>query len=58
MPEAIRKCIARYISALKGTAPLAAEMEPLEPLSRQEPAPLKSLEVTISKQATDRSKEE
>lgn len=41
-PEAIGKGITSYISALKDTASLAAKKEPLEPLSRREPAPLKS----------------
>ena len=58
MPETIGNGIASYISALKDTVPLAAQKEPIEPLSRQKPAPLKSLEVTISKQARDRSREE
>ena len=58
MPEAIGKGIALYISALKDTAPLAAQKAPTELLSRQKPAPLKSLEVAISKQAMARSREE
>ena len=47
MPEAIGKGIASYISALKDTAPLAAKKETLEPISRREPAPLKSDYITI-----------
>ena len=58
MPETIGKDIALYISALKDTAPLAAQKEPIEPLSHQEPTPLKSLEVTIRKQAMACSREE
>ena len=58
MPETIGKDIALYIAALNDTAPLAAQKEPIKPLSHQKPAPLKSLEVTISKQARDRSREE
>ena len=58
MPETIGKGITLYISALKDTAPLAAQKKPIEPLSRQKPAPLKSLEVAISKKARYRSREE
>ena len=57
MPEAIAKGISLYILALKNTAPLAAKKEPLEPQSCREPVPLKSVDITISKEAMDRSRE-
>ena len=54
MPEAIGKGIASYISALKPVAPEPANREPLEPISRREPGPSKSVEVTISQEAMNR----
>ena len=56
MPEAIGKGIASYISALKPAAPETANREPLEPISRREPGPSKSVEVTISQEAMNRKK--
>ena len=56
MPEAIGKGIASYISALKPAAPEPANREPLEPISRREPGPSKSVEVTISQEAMNRRK--
>ena len=58
MPEALGKGIASYISAMKDTAPLAAQKEPAETMSRREPAPLKNVDIKISKEAMDRSREE
>ena len=57
MPEAVAKGISLYILALKNTAPLAAKKEPLEPQSCRESAPLKSVDITISKEAMDHSRE-
>ena len=56
MPEAIGKGIASYISALKPAAPEPANRKPLEPISRREPGPSKSVEVTISQEAMNRRK--
>ena len=56
MPESIGKGIASYISALKPAAPEPANREPLEPISRREPGPSKSVEVTISQEAMNRRK--
>ena len=56
MPEAVGKGIS-YISALKDTTSVAAKKEPVEPISRQKLASLKSVEVTISKAATGRSQQ-
>lgn len=58
MPEAIGKVIASYITTLKYIAPLTAKTEPLERLSRREPAALKSVEVSTSKEAMDCNREE
>lgn len=51
MPEALGKGIASHISALKDTAPLAAKKQALEPISRWEPAPLKTVDIKISKRS-------
>ena len=56
MPEAIGKGIASYISALKPAASEPVNREPVEPISRREPAPSKSVEVTISQEAMNRRK--
>ena len=58
MPEAIGKGIASYISALKPAAPEPANREPLEPISRREPGPTRSVEISISQEAIDRRKNE
>ena len=56
MPEAIGKGIASYISALKLAASEPVNREPVEPISRREPGPSKSVEVTISQEAMNRRK--
>ena len=56
MPEAIGKGIASYISALKPAASEPVNREPVEPISRREPGPSKSVEVTISQEAMIRRK--
>ena len=56
MPEAIGKGIASYISVLKPAAPEPVNREPVEPISRREPGPSKSVEVTISQDAMNRRK--
>ena len=58
MPEAIGKGIASYISVLKPAAPEPVNREPVEPISRREPGPSKSVEVTISQDAMNRRKAE
>ena len=58
MPEAIGKDIASYISALRDTAPVPAETEPVEPVSRREPAPSKIVAVSISKEALYHSRDQ
>ena len=54
MPEAIGKGIASYISALKPAVPEPVNREPVEPISRREPGPSKSVEVSISQEAMNR----
>ena len=56
MPEAIGKGIASYISTLKPAASEPVNREPVEPISRREPGPSKSVEVTISQEAMNRRK--
>ena len=56
MPEAIGKGIASYISTLKPPASEPLNREPVEPISRREPGPSKSVEVTISQEAMNRRK--
>ena len=51
MPEAIGKGIASYISTLKPPASEPVNREPVEPISRREPGPSKSVEITISQEA-------
>ena len=58
MPEAIGKSIASYISASKPSAPESVNRELIEPISRREPGPSKSVEVTISQEALERRKNE
>ena len=58
MPEAIGKGIASYISALKPAVPEPVIREPVEPISRREPGPSKSVEVTITQEALDRRENE
>ena len=54
MPEAIGKNIASYISTLKPAALESVNREPVEPISRREPGPTRSVEVSISQEALDR----
>ena len=58
MPEAIGKGIASYISTLKPPASEPVNREPVEPISRREPGPTRSVEVSISQEALDRRKGE
>ena len=58
MPEAIGKGIASYISALKPAAPEPVNREPVETISRREPSPTRSVEISISQEAMDRAKSE
>ena len=58
VPEPIGKNIASYISALKTSVAEPVGREPVEPISRREPGPSKSVEVTISQEALDRRKSE
>ena len=58
MPEAIGKGIASYISSLKPVAQEPANRETVEPISRREPGPSKSVEISISQEALDRRKNE
>ena len=58
MPEAIGKGIASYISSLKPVAQEPANRETVEPISRREPGPSKSVEISISQEAIDRRKNE
>ena len=57
MPEAIGKSIASYISASKPSEE-SVNRELVEPISRREPGPSKSVEVTISQEALERRKNE
>ena len=58
MPEAIGKGIASYISSLKTAVQEPANRQPVEPISRREPGPSKSVEISISQEALDRRKNE
>ena len=52
MPDAIGK----GTSSVKAVAPEPANREPVEPISRREPGPSKSVEVKISQEAINRRK--
>ena len=56
MSEAIGKGVASYLSAFKAVMPEAANKEPIEPISRREPGPSRSVEISISQEAMDRRK--
>ena len=56
MPEAIGQGIASYLSAFKAVMPEATNKEPIEPISRREPGPSRSVEISISQEAMDRRK--
>ncbi len=56
MPEAIGKGVASYISAVKPVAEEPVNREIVELISRREPRPSKSVEVTISNEAINRRK--
>ena len=58
MPEAISKGIVSYLSSLKPAAQEPADREPVELISRREPGPSKSVEISISQEALDRRKNE
>ena len=54
MPEAIGKGIASYISSIKAAASEPVNRESIEPISRREPGPTRSVEISISQEAMDR----
>ena len=58
MSEAIGKGVASYLSAFKAVMPEAANKEPIEPISRREPGPSRSVEISISQEALDRKRGE
>ena len=58
MPEAIGKGIASYISSVKAVASELANREPIEPISRREPGPTRSVEISISQETINRRKSE
>ena len=58
MPEAVGKGIASYISSIKAAASQPVNREPVEPISRREPDPTRSVEISISQKAMDRRKSE
>ena len=58
MPEAVGKGVASYLSALIPAAPEPVNRAPIEPISRREPGPSRSVEVSISQEAMDRRKGE
>ena len=58
MPEAIGKGIASYISSIKAAASEPVNREPIEPISRREPGPTRSVEISISQEAMDRRNKE
>ena len=58
MPEAIGKGIASYISSIKAAASEPVNRGPIEPTSRREPGPTRSVEISISQEAMDRRKSE
>ena len=58
MPEAIGKNIGSYISSIKTSVSEPVNREPIEPISRREPRPTKSVEISISREALDRRKGE
>ena len=56
MPEAIGKGIASYISSIKAAISEPVNRQPIEPISRREPGPTRSVEISISKEAMNRRK--
>ena len=58
MPEAVGKGIASYISSIKAAASQPVNREPVEPISRRELDPTRSVEISISQKAMDRRKSE
>ena len=58
MTEAIGKGIASYISSLRTAVQEPANRQPVEAISRKEPGPAKSVEISISQKALDRRKNE
>ena len=58
MPEAIGKSVASYLSTVIPAAPESVNRAPIEPISRKEPGPSRSVEVSISQEAMDRRKGE
>ena len=58
MPEAIGKGIASYISSIKAATSEPVNRQPIEPISRREPGPTRSVEISISQEAMDLRKSE
>ena len=58
MPEPIGKGVASYLSAVLPAAQEPVNRVPIEPISRREPGPSRSVEVSISQEAMDRRKGE
>lgn len=58
MPEAIGKGVASYLSAVIPAAPEPVNKAPVEPISRREPGPSRSVEISISQEALDRKRGE
>ena len=56
MPEAVGKGIASYATYIKAATSEPVNREPVEPISRREPGPTKSVEISISQEAMDRMK--
>ena len=58
MPEAIGKGIASYISYIKAAASEPVNKGPIEPISRRELGPTRSVVISISQEVMDRRKNE
>ena len=58
MPEAIGNGIASYISSIKAAASEPVNRVSIEPISRREPGPTRSVEISISQEALNRRKSE
>ena len=58
MPEAIGKGIASYISSIKAATSEPVNKGPTEPVSRRDPGPTRSVEISISQEAMDRRNSE
>ena len=58
MPEALGKGIVSYISSIKAAASEPVNRGLIEPISRREPGPNRSVEISSSQEAMDRRKSE